>query len=111
MKTMHTAPEPILKAALMTLHWATVCARNWTLHADVPVKMVNELMEAIHEVPTILMHWHGDDSLKELMNHLSCFHEQFWKQQVDTELFFITNLASVFQDRLRHAGYEGTLNW
>lgn len=43
---MNRPPEPILHATLATLHDATVARRNWTLRKDVPVQMVNDLMEA-----------------------------------------------------------------
>ncbi|MEN6458188.1 MAG: hypothetical protein ABFC63_04605, partial [Thermoguttaceae bacterium] len=79
---MTIAPEPILKAALVTIHWATVFARNWTCRPDVPVKMVNDLMEAIHEVPSILIHWNDENSLDMLIMHLSWFDEKSWNQQV-----------------------------
>jgi hypothetical protein len=98
---MNIAPEPILKAGLMTLHWATVYARNWTLHPKVPVKMVNDLMEAIHEVPSILMHWSDEHSLDMLNVHLSRFNQERWKQQVDSETFNLPNLVAFFRDRLQ----------
>ncbi len=108
---MNIAPEPILKAGLMTVHWATVFARNWTLSPDVPVKMVNDLMEAIHEVPTILMHWNEYDetSFDTIILHLSCFNHAAWKQRVDDNKFNVPNLVVFFQDRLQEYGYDGAL--
>ena len=98
---MNMAPEPVLNAALMTLHWAAIFARNWTCRPDVPVKMVNDLMEAIHEVPAILMHWNAQNSLDMLITHLSGFDQESWKQQVNNEIFNVPNLVGFFQDRLR----------
>jgi hypothetical protein len=97
---MTIAPEPILKAALITIHWATVFARNWICRPDVPVKMVNDLMEAIHEVPSILMHWNDENSLVMLITHLSWFDERSWNQQVDNNIFNVPNIVAFFRDRL-----------
>ena len=102
---MTIAPEPILKAALTTLHWATVLCRNWTLRPDVPVKMVNDLMEAIHEVPSILMHWNDQHSLEEILVQLSSFDERSW-QQVDRDVFPVPNLTAFFRDRLQEFGND-----
>ncbi|MBN2292256.1 MAG: hypothetical protein JXM70_07520 [Pirellulales bacterium] len=101
---MTLAPELILKAGLWTLHWATVFCRNATLHPDVPVKMVNDLMEAIHEVPSILMHWDEKRSLDEILLHLSCFDKRLWKERVDNDKYFVPNLVGFFQDRLQDLG-------
>jgi hypothetical protein len=97
---VNIAPDPILQAGLMTVHWATVFARNWTLLPDVPVKMVNDLMEAIHEVPSILLHWNEEDSFDTLILHLSCFNQADWRQRVDNDRFDVPNLVSFFRDRL-----------
>jgi hypothetical protein len=102
--TMTIAPEPILKASLMTIHWATVFARNWTCHPDVPVQMVNDLMEAIHDVPNILMHWNTDNSLDMLLTHLSWFDERSWKHQVDESRFSVPRLVAFFRNRLKDFG-------
>ena len=104
---MNIAPEPILKAALMTLHWATVFARNWTCCPDVPVKMVNDLMDAIHDVPSILLHWNDEHSFDMLIMHLSCFDEPSWKKQVDETRFSVPCLTAFFRDRLQECGYDG----
>ena len=97
---MNVAPEPILKAALMTLHSAAVFCRNSTVRPDVPVKMVNDLMEAIHEVPSILMHWNDQYSFDEIVVHLSSFDQRSWQQKVDIDIFAVPNLAAFFRDRL-----------
>ena len=104
---MTIAPEPIVKAALWTLHLATVFCRNWTLHPDVPVEMVNDLMEAIHEVPSILMHWNDKHSFDEIVRHLSTFDERSWRQQVDADIFHVPNLTGIFRDRLQDLGHDG----
>jgi len=65
------APEPILRAALAVLHFAAVTTRNWTLADDISRKQINDLWEAIHEIPDLIKRWRGDeDSLRELRMYL-----------------------------------------
>jgi hypothetical protein len=90
------APEPIMRAALDTLHWATVCCRNWTIREGVSREQINDLMEAIHEVPVMLLEWerHG---VADVRLHLACFKHKRWKEP---------SLVTVFNDRLRRARKE-----
>ena len=104
--TMTIAPEPILKAALTTIHWAAVYARNWTCCPDVPVKMVNDLMEAIHEAPSLLMYWDDENSLDMLIMQLSRFDEKDWNRHVDSNVFSIPNLVAFFRNRLEEFSSE-----
>jgi hypothetical protein len=106
---VNIAPEPILKAGLMTLHWATVFARNWTYSPDVPVKMVNDLMDAIHDVPSQLMHWNEGHSFHMLIQHLSSFDDKSWKVQVDDKKFSIPKLADFFRERLQEFSGDETI--
>jgi hypothetical protein len=71
------APQTILAAALSTLHLALIYCRNITLSKEDRRKEVNEIMEAIHEVPDFLANWQLHD-LKELRLHLSCFDSKKW---------------------------------
>jgi hypothetical protein len=75
---MNPAPEPILDAALLTLHRALVHARNLTCRPDTDTaKHVNDLMEALHEIPDFLAHWDLHD-IDELRLHLRCFDHTRW---------------------------------
>ncbi len=66
------APEPVLRAALDVLGQACVFVRNATLAPDVSVKMINDLMEAIHDIPFQLKTW--DEARIDLLRlHLRCF--------------------------------------
>jgi hypothetical protein len=48
-------------------------AANFRLRLnDVSIQQVNDLMEAIHEGPAMLMNWDSHD-LDELRTHLDCF--------------------------------------
>ena len=62
------APEPTLRAALRVLHVAAFTTRNWTLSDEVPRKQINELWEAIHEIPDLLKRWdRPDECERELL--------------------------------------------
>jgi hypothetical protein len=61
------APEPIVRASLRVLFVAGVHTRNWTLNDDVSRRQLNVLWEALHEVPSLLARWPGDEpGLREL---------------------------------------------
>src|SRR5947207_15949181 len=64
--TSQLAPEPILRAALRVLFVASNTTRNWTLSDDVSRKQINDLWEAVHEIPDLLMRWR-DDAERELL--------------------------------------------
>jgi hypothetical protein len=61
-----------MRAALDVLGHACVFARNATLASDVSVKMINDLMEAIHDIPFQLKTW-DNERIDTLRLHLRCF--------------------------------------
>jgi hypothetical protein len=63
------APEPILRAALRVLFVASYTSRNWTLDDTVSRQQLNDLWEALHEVPDLLLRWR-DDAEAELLMYL-----------------------------------------
>jgi hypothetical protein len=71
------APEPILRAAMRVLHVAGYTTRNWTCNDEVSTKQINHLWEAIHEIPSLVCHWHKDGE-KELLMYLDEYDEK-WK--------------------------------
>ncbi len=54
------APEPILRAALYVVHVAAYMTRNWTIREGVSRQQINDLWEAIHEVPILVTRWRPD---------------------------------------------------
>ena len=60
------APEPILRAALRVVFVAAYTTRNWTLSDEVTRKQINDLWEALHEVPDLVTRWR-DDAQEELL--------------------------------------------
>jgi hypothetical protein len=93
---MNIAPEPILRAGNDTVSWACIFCRNQTLKEGAPTKMINDAMEAIHEVPRMLVDWERHD-LTELRMHLACFPTSRWPGAPD--------LVSYFNQKLREYGY------
>lgn len=51
------APEPIMRGALRVLYVAGYTTRNWTLSEVVPRTQLNDLWEALHEIPDLLTRW------------------------------------------------------
>ena len=54
---MEFPPERILKAALDVLFMCAVTTRNWTLDDSTSRKQINDLWEAVHEIPSLLTRW------------------------------------------------------
>ena len=95
---MRLAPEPILRAGNETVSWACIFCRNQTLRDGAPTKMIDDAMEAIHEVPRMLVDWERHD-LAEVRMHLATFPAANWPGA--------PNLVSYFDQKLREFGYEG----
>ena len=65
------APEPVLRASLRVLHVAAYTTRNWTLTEDISRKQINDLWEAIHEIPDLIKRWRADEEcMRELRMYL-----------------------------------------
>jgi hypothetical protein len=94
---MSIAPEPILRAGNDTVSWACIFCRNQSLASTVSAKMVNDVMEAIHEVPRMLVDW-DSHNLAEVRMHLASFTASRWPGAPD--------LVSYFDRKLREFGYE-----
>ena len=94
---MRIAPEPILRAGNDTVSWACIFCRNQSLGNTVSAKMVNDVMDAIHEVPRMLVDWERHD-LAELRLHLSGFQASRWPGAPD--------LVSYFDRKLKEFGYD-----
>lgn len=94
---MKLAPEPILRAGNDTVSWACIFCRNQTLRDGASSKMINELMEAIHEIPRMMFDW-GRHDLKEVRIHLGCFNSSHWTGAPD--------LVAYFDNRLKDYGWQ-----
>jgi len=84
---MNKAPEEVIKAILDTLGYATVYCRNYTLRNGAEVQQVNELMEAIHDLPSQIYHWQ-DDGVERIKLHLECFDHNKWQGSPNLSMYF-----------------------
>jgi hypothetical protein len=66
---METPPERILRAALEVLFTCACTTRSWTLGEGVSRRQINDLWEAVHEIPSLLMRWRPDAEA-ELLGYL-----------------------------------------
>jgi hypothetical protein len=64
---MTLPPDHILRGALRVLFISGVYTRNWTLGEEVSRNQVNDLWEAIHEIPDLLTRWRDDAEGEVLM--------------------------------------------
>lgn len=64
------APEPILRAALRVVFVASYTTRNWTVNDAVSRKQINDLWEAIHNVPDLVCRWRADAE-EELLRYFA----------------------------------------
>lgn len=73
------APEDVTRGALRVLFVAAYTTRNWTLDETISRKQINDLWEALHNVPDLLMRW--DDTprmVKELEGYFFEYTDK-WK--------------------------------
>ena len=73
---MDLPPQNILKAALETIFLCSYTTRNWTLSDEVTRQQINDLWEAVHEIPSLLTRWR-DDSENELLTYLDEYDEKW----------------------------------
>lgn len=79
------APEPILRAALEVLFVAAYTSRNWTLTDEVSREQLNDLWEALHEIPDLLRRWR-EDAERELLMYLDEYDSK-WHSPAFRELY------------------------
>jgi hypothetical protein len=72
------APSDVMFATLKTLFCAAYTTRNWTLGEEVTRKQINDLWEALHNVPDLLTRWEGSQTEEEIVSYLREYSEK-WK--------------------------------
>jgi hypothetical protein len=93
--TSTLAPEPILRASLRVLHVAAYTTHNWTMGEEISRKQINDLWEAIHEIPDLLKRWRADEEcLRELRMYLKEY-DQRWSSP---------KLEHIFDQALKDSG-------
>ena len=78
-------------------YWGCVFCRNQTLQEGAPIQMLNQAMEAIHEVPRMLVDWQHHD-VAEVRTHLGGFQTSRWPGAPD--------LITYFDQRLKEYGHK-----
>lgn len=73
---MNLPPPNILKSALDVLFVCSYTTRNWTLGDEVSRKQINDLWEAVHEIPSLLTRWRNDAE-DELLMYLDEYEEKW----------------------------------
>lgn len=81
------APSYVMRAGLETISWLCIYGRNKSLSSECEIKEMNDLMEAVHEVPRMLMSW-NEGRLREIRNHLGCFHSEQFPGSPDFVAYF-----------------------
>jgi len=92
MLTRQLAPEPILRAALRVVFVASYTTRTWTLNEEVSRKQINDLWEALHNVPDLVCRWR-DDAERELLMYFDEYDEK-WSEP---------RLRAIYDQALRQA--------
>ena len=73
------APLRITKGALRVLHVAAFTTRNWTLPgSNITSKQINDLWEAIHEVPDVLTRWDNPQEREEEIERYFREYDEKW---------------------------------
>ncbi len=83
-------PEKILHGALRVVFIGGVYTRNWTLADEVSRKQINDLWEAIHEIPDLLTRWRVD-SEAELLTYLAEYRQKW--EEPDLEAAYKDGMA------------------
>jgi hypothetical protein len=81
------APSYVMRAGLETVSWLCIYGRNRSLDPTCEIKEMNDLMEAVHEVPRMLMSW-NERRLREIRIHLGCFHTERFPGSPDFVAYF-----------------------
>jgi hypothetical protein len=92
-----TASQRLFVATLQTAAHGFIFVRNYSLRPDVDLRCINEIAEALHDVPQMVCRFDPDvDNETELLGHirlhLSCFEHEKWPGS--------PNLVAVFNDEL-----------
>jgi hypothetical protein len=73
------APPDVMRGALRVLYVAAYTTRNWTLNEKVSRKQINDLWEAIHEIPSVLAHWRSTEEFEHALQVYLSGYIKEWK--------------------------------
>ena len=94
---MSIAPEPIFRAGTDTVAWACTYCRSQTLPDRAAVRTLDAAMEAVREIPRMLLDWEHHD-LAQIRTRLASFTDSCWPGAPD--------LIAYFDQRLRENGHD-----
>jgi len=69
---MNIPPDAELKACLEIIRMAVLEARVWGWQKDVPAEQLADLMDAVHNIPTIIQNW-NNESLKDISREIKSY--------------------------------------
>lgn len=87
------APEDISIAIAKTIKWALIYCCNYTLENNPNIKEINELMEAIHDIPDHPYRW-AEGSMNIVKNHFACFDNTKWPNSPNLVKYFENQLSN-----------------
>jgi hypothetical protein len=73
------APEDITRGALRVLYVAAFTTRNWTLNDEISREQINDLWEALHNVPDLLTRWNGTPEMEKELEGYFAEYTNKWK--------------------------------
>jgi len=62
------------------LYVAAYTTRNWTLNEKVSRKQINDLSEAVYEIPSILTHWRSTEEFEQALKVYLNGYIREWKK-------------------------------
>ncbi len=89
---MTVAPEPYLSACLNVLQYAILQCRIYAWSNEISAEHVADLMDAVHNIPTLIRHWETCDV--ELLREEFLRYEQKWRDRGGSAL------CKIFDDGL-----------
>lgn len=76
------APAHIMRASLRVLYFAAFTTRNWALDEGISRQQIYDLWEAVHDVPSTLLHWREGFSEEWILSHLREYNERWPRPQL-----------------------------
>lgn len=73
---MAVAPEPYLSACLATIREAVLAARFYSWRESAPHEQIADLMDAIHNIPSLLTKWE-ECNIESLRDSLRAYDEEW----------------------------------
>ena len=90
---MQSPPPNVLDAALEVLFVCAYTTRNWTLNDEASRKQINDLWEAVHEIPSLLRRWHADAE-EELLRYLDEYETKWPSPRLKPRYFQVRDGAA-----------------